>query len=307
MRRFIIPLVLIVGIFAWLVIKGHRGGPENVYSGTIEVRDASVGSLLGGRVTEVLVEEGDSVRSGQVLVRFDRYLLDPQVKEQQSRVAQMRANLERLMTGPRREEVERARITWEHDEKERVRQDTLLKQGVTAQASYDAAAARAQSSYQAYEELRRGSRNEDVAQARAQLEAEENGLAMLQRQIDESEVRAPADGIVQTMDLRPGDLIAANQPVAVILEPDELWVRVFVPETSLGRVKVGEAVQVFIDTFAKRAFNAHVSSVSERAEYTPRNVQTALEREDQVFAVRLRIDPSPELKAGMTATVRFAQ
>jgi multidrug resistance efflux pump len=305
MRRFIIPLILIAGIFAWLVFRGHRDEKDHIYSGTIEARDASIGSLMGGRVSEVLIEEGDSVRAGQTLVRFDRYLLDPQIKEQQSRVAQMRANLERVMTGPRREEVERARISYDHAEKERARQEMLLKNGVAAQATYDAAAADAQSAFQQYEELRRGSRTEDTQQARAQLEAEEGKLAMLERQLEESEVRAPASGIIQTMDLRPGDMIAANQPVAVLLESDELWVRVFVPETRLGHVKVGEAVDIAIDTFPKRAFKARVQSVSERAEYTPRNVQTPEQRQDQVFAVRLRLDPSPELKAGMTATVRF--
>jgi multidrug resistance efflux pump len=217
----------------------------------------------------------------------------------------MRANLERVEQGPRREEVERARIAWDHAEKERVRQEGLLKQGVTAQATYDAAAAEARTAEQQYEELRRGSRAEDLQQARAQLAAEENALAMLHRQLEESEVRAPANGVIQTMDLRPGDMIAPNQPVAVLLESNELWVRVFVPETRLGDVKVGQPVDIFIDTFPKRAFKSRVQSVSERAEYTPRNVQTPEQREDQVFAVRLRLDPAPELKAGMTATVRF--
>ncbi|HET6349749.1 MAG TPA: HlyD family efflux transporter periplasmic adaptor subunit [Candidatus Krumholzibacteria bacterium] len=305
MRRLVIPLIIILGIFAWLVFHGHGKGKENVYSGTIEARDADLGSLTGGRVTDVLVEEGDSVRAGQVLVRFDSYLLKPQIQEQEARVEQMRANLERVMTGPRREQVERARIDYEQAERERVRQDTLLKQAVTSQADYDRAAANAQSLYQVYEELRRGSRTEDEQQAQAQLQAEEGNLAVLQRQLEETEVRAPADGIIQTMDLRPGDLIAPNQPVAVLLEPDELWVRLYVPETRLGLIKVGQSVDVHIDTFPKRAFKAHVQSVSDRAEYTPRNVQTPQERKDQVFAVRLKLDPAPELKAGMTATVRL--
>jgi multidrug resistance efflux pump len=305
MRRLIVPLVVIVGIFAWLVIRGQRDENDRVYSGTIEARDAQVGSLMGGRVSEVLVEEGDSVRAGDVLVRFDRYLLDPQIREQESRVAQMRANLERVVTGPRREEVERARIQWEQAERDRARQEGLLEEKVTSQAAYDRALAEAQTLQQRYEELRRGSRGEDERQARAQLEAEEGRLATLKRQLDEMEVRAPANGFIQTMDLRPGDLIQPNQPVAAMLESDELWVRVYVPETELGHVTVGQKVDVHIDTFPARAFPAHISSVSERAEYTPRNVQTAKQREDQVFAVRLRIDPAPELKAGMTATVRL--
>jgi HlyD family secretion protein len=296
MRRLVIPLIIITAIFAWLVIRGRLNADDDVYSGTIEARDAAVGSLMGGRVSQVLVEEGDSVRAGDVLVRFDRYLLDPQIKEQQSRVVQMRANLERVMTGPRREQVERARIQWEQAERERLRQEKLLEQSVTSQAAYDRALADAQSLQQQYEELRRGSRSEDERQARAQLEGEEDRLAILQRQLQETEVRAPASGIILTLD---------NQPVASLLETDELWVRVFVPETELGRVRVGQPVGVRIDTFPDRAFPARVSSVSERAEYTPRNVQTAKQRADQVFAVRLRIEPAPELKAGMTALVRF--
>lgn len=305
MRRLIIPIIIIGGLLGWLIYHSHQKGNQNVYSGTIEARDADIGSLLGGRVSEVLVEEGDSVKAGQTLVRFDRYLLDPQIKQQEARVAQMRANLDRIEKGPRREEVERARINWEQAEKERVRQETLLKQGVGIQATYDETAASAQVAQQQYEELKRGSRPEDVQQARAQLATEENALATLHRQVEESEVRAPADGVIQTMDLRPGDMIAANQPVAVLLESNELWVRVFVPETRLGDVKVGQPVDVFIDTYPKRAFKSRVQSVSERAEYTPRNVQTPEQREDQVFAVRLRLDRAPELKAGMTATVRF--
>jgi len=305
MRRFVIPLIVIAAIFAWLIFRGHRDQNEHVYSGTIEARDASIGSLTGGRVADVLVEEGDSVKAEETLVRFDRYTLDPQIKEQESRVAQMRANLERVQRGPRREEVERAKITWEHAERDRVRQEGLLKQGVTSQATYDATAADAATAKQQYDELQRGSRAEDVQQAQAQLAAEEGALAMLHRQVDEAEVRAPASGVIQTMDLRPGDMVAPNQPVAILLESDQLWVRVFVPETRLGLVKVGQPVDIRIDTFPKRTFKARVQSVSERAEYTPRNVQTPEQRSDQVFAVRLRLEPVPEIKAGMTATVTF--
>jgi len=93
--------------------------------------------------------------------------------------------------------------------------------------------------------------------------------------------------------------------VAVLLEADELWVRVFVPDTRLGHIKVGQPVDIHIDTFPKRAFKAKVQSVSQRAEYTPRNVQTPEGRQDQMFAVRLRLEPAPEVKAGMTATVRL--
>ena len=81
MRRLVIPIVILLGLFAWLVYRSEQKKNSNVYSGTIEARDADIGSLMGGRVSEVLVEEGDSVQAGETLVRFDRYLLDPQIKE----------------------------------------------------------------------------------------------------------------------------------------------------------------------------------------------------------------------------------
>jgi multidrug resistance efflux pump len=276
-----------------------------VYSGTIEARDARVGSLVGGRVLEVLVEEGDSVAAGQLLVRLDGEMIASQVKEQEARVAQAKAAFDRVVSGPRREQIERARIEWERAEKERKRQESLLKQALTSDEAYDAAAAASQSAFQAYEELRKGSRSEDERQARAAYDEALSRLAYLKRQLAETEVRSPARGMVQTMDLRPGDLVLPNQAVVSILEPDQLWVRVFVPETRLGMVRVGQAASVFIDTFPERAFPARVISISARAEYTPRNVQTAEQREDQVFAIKLDVEPAPELKAGMTATVRF--
>jgi HlyD family secretion protein len=304
MRRLIIPLLLVAGIFTWLVVRsGHED--EGVYSGTIEVHDARVGSLVGGRVVEVRVEEGDSVQADELLVRLDDSMLVASVKEQQARVAQAKANLDRVVSGPRREEIERARIEWERAEKERKRQESLLKQALTSDEAYDAAAAVAQSAQQTYDELKRGSRSEDERQARGVVEEAENRLAYLKRQLAECEIRSPARGVVQTLDLRPGDIVPANQGVVSILEPGELWVRVFVPETRLGLVSVGQPVDVFVDTFPDRAFAAHVASISSRAEYTPRNVQTAEQREDQVFAVKLDIDAAPELKAGMAATVRL--
>ncbi len=304
MRRLILPVILVAGIFAWLVLRGGAVD-ERVYSGTIEARDARVGSLVGGRVLDVLVEEGDSVQAGQILVRLDGEMLAAQVREQEARVAQAKANLDRVVSGPRREQIERARIEWDRAEKERKRQESLLDRALTSDEAYDAAAAAAQTAFQAYEELRKGSRSEDERQARAAYDEANNGLAYLTRQFAETEVRAPTRGIVQTMDLRPGDMVPAGQGVIAILNPEELWVRVFVPETRLGLVNVGQHARVFIDTFPERAFEAHVTSISGRAEYTPRNVQTVEQREDQVFAVRLDVAASPDLKAGMTATVRF--
>ncbi len=285
---------------------GLRKGEEPlVLSGSIEARDVEVGSLVGGRVTAVQVEEGARVRKGDPLVTFETDLGSLQIKEQRARVEEMRAQLARVTAGPRTEETARARAEADNAERERRRLKALFDQGVIARQQYDDAATRARVAQESYRELRRGSRTEDLAAARAALDREEQRLAFLLRQAQEAVVRAPADGIVESLDLRPGDLVAPNQPVARILEPGQLWVRVWVPEPSLGLVRGGQPVAITVDTFPGREFPGRIVEIRRQGEYTPRNVQTRKQRMDQVFGAKVAIDPAPELRPGMAAEVRI--
>jgi multidrug resistance efflux pump len=128
----------------------------------------------------------------------------------------------------------------------------------------------------------------------------------MQRQRKELQVTSPADGIVETIDLRPGDLVPANQTVATLLEPDQIWVRVYVPEPKLGLVRLGQEAAIHVDSSPKTAFRGKVVEIRTQAEYTPRNVQTIDQRADQVFGVKVEIEPHPELKPGMAALVTLA-
>jgi multidrug resistance efflux pump len=103
--------------------------------------------------------------------------------------------------------------------------------------------------------------------------------------------------------LRTGDIVAPNQTVAEILESSQLWVRVYVPETELGLMSVGQTVRIHIDTDPNETFTGHVASVSSQGEYTPRNVQTRAQRAELVYGVKVLVDPNPKLKAGMAASV----
>lgn len=307
--RRLILLALAVAVAAAGIVVLLLPAKEHplVLSGTIEARDVEVGSLVGGRVLAVHVDEGASVKSGQPLVTLEPDLLDRQIQEQRAQVDQQRANLTRTLNGPRREEVERAHATWENAETERRRQEALLREGLTSQQQFDAASTAARTALKSYQELARGSRPEDIAQARAALRQAEDRLSYLDRQKQELVVRAPADGVLQTIDLRPGDLVGPNQPVATLLEPSEIWVRVYVPEPSLGRVRLGQRAAITVDTYPKRPFPGRVVEIRPQGEYTPRNIQTLDQRMDQVFGVKVAIDPVPELKPGMAASVRLIE
>jgi len=306
-RLVILLLVILAAAGAVWGLAFRRKEKPLVLSGAIEARDVEVGSLVGGRVARVLVEEGARVSAGQPIVQFETDLLDLQVAQQKSRVAEMRANLLKALRGPRVEEIERARAEAQNAERERLRQKALLDQGIVGQQQYDAAATQAKTAAETLRQLERGNRPEDIAAAKAALEREERQLAYLERQRAEAVVAAPAAGVIESLNLRPGDLVAANQPVAKMLEPSQLWVRVYVPEPLLGRVRIGQRAALTVDTFPKRSFSSRVVEIRTQAEYTPRNVQTLDQRMDQVFGVKVAIDPAPELKPGMAAMVRLQE
>jgi membrane fusion protein YbhG len=307
MKRKIILIVVLILILAgayWGYRHYNREKPFAL-SGTIEARDIEVGSLIGGRVISVLIKEGDRVVAKQPLVMLETDLIDLQISEQLAVVAQSKANLVRIRKGPRNEETNRAKFDWQNAEGEKKRRAELYHQGIIGRQDYDNAVTKAATLEEAYMELQRGSRQEDIDAAEAALKRDQDQLAYLNRQRQESIVVAPVDGTVQSLDLRPGDLVAPNQPVAKILEPSQLWVRVYVPEPELGKVRLGQKAFLIIDTYPNRQFSGKIVEISSQGEYTPRNVQTLDQRYDQVFGVKVSIDPTPELKPGMAAIVHL--
>lgn len=311
MKRKVIPVLLLLTVTGaavwWFLMRPQKEDQGLTLAGSIEARTVEVGSLVGGRVAAVHVEEGARVAAGQPIVTFETDLRDLEIAEQRARIAEARANLERVRRGPRDEELRRARIEWESAETDRKRFQALWQSGVAARRDYDAAQVRAAQALESYREARRGGRAEDVAAAQAALAGAEQRLAYLDRQRQETVVAAPASGIVETLDLRPGDLVGANQPVASLLEQGQLWVRVYVPEPRLGEVRVGQTAAVFVDSFPGRAFPGRIVEISDQGEYTPRNLQTLEQRSDQVFGAKVRVEPAPELKAGMAALVRIRE
>jgi multidrug resistance efflux pump len=178
----------------------------------------------------------------------------------------------------------------------------LLEEGTRAE-DVEAAKAEAAEATASLELLERGSRAEDVAATKSAADAADAAVAAIDRQIEELTIRAPVDGIVDAVDLRPGDIIAPNAPVLSIVDPARLWVRAYLPEDRL-EVKTGAPLDVSVDAFPARRFKAHVSFVARQAEFTPGNVQTPDERSKQVFRVKVQLDEGLDvLRPGMSADV----
>jgi multidrug resistance efflux pump len=157
-----------------------------------------------------------------------------------------------------------------------------------------------------YRRIERGFRPEDVAAAKADLDHAEGELKAAEDRYRERQVISPAPAYVEVLDVRPGDLIAPNTPIATLLERDQTYVRIYVPETRIGKVALGQRADIKLDAFPGQTFAGTVEQINQKAEFLPRNVQTKEERVHQVLGVKLRInDPDGRVRAGMAADVRL--
>ena len=291
-----------------LATAGCRRGDNGALlpSGTVEVDETQIGSRYGGRVTEVLVREGDGVTPGQVLARLE-------ADELTAHRNQLTALLAELEAGPRVEEIASAKAEWEvHSaELELARKDEeraleLFADKTIAANERDRAVSRAQSTAKAaaaakarYEMLVAGTRPERIAQTRAELSA----IAAQQRELT---LTAPSAAVVEVVNIKPGDVLAPNRGAMTLLLTNHLWVRVYVPPAWLGSLKDGQPVKIRADAFPGRDFAGVIEPLARSAEFTPRNVQTPADRAQQVFGIKIRLeDPGHDLRSGMSVEADF--
>lgn len=303
-KRFSIwAALLILLLFASSCDRNSR--PQSV-SGTIETDEVRVASRYGGRVEKIFAWEGDSLQEGQPIVELE-------AAELRARRDQMAAQLEEMIAGPRKQEIEAAKHDWEAlttelaqarvDAKraedlyaKRTISETDREQAHTKEKMLEDNAAAAKNRYDL---LLAGTRPEQIARARAQL-------AEMDAQLREMKIVAPAPCVLEVLSVKIGDVLAPNREVATLLLTQHLWVRVYVPEPWLGRIQLNEQVKVRVDSDPGKDFSGVVEQIAREAEFTPRNVQTVGERVKQVFGIKVRLDNREgKLRAGMSADVTF--
>ena len=160
----------------------------------------------------------------------------------------------------------------------------------------------------AFQLVKTGSRSEDIRIAKASLAAARGRLDAIINQIGELTIRAARPSRVESITVRPGDILGANAPAVTVLEDGQLYVRIYVPETQIGKVAVGQNVPITVDSFPGRTFAGKVAHINEVGEYTPRAMTTSDDRADEVFGLRIAlIDGQRELRAGMVTFIHVAK
>jgi HlyD family secretion protein len=271
--------------------------------------------------------------------KAERGFRPEEIAQMRAAAAAAKAEYDQRKNGYRQEDIDAAKADLDRATADEVRthldfqrydalaaKDLVSKQQRdTAEANWKMALAQKQNSQHKLDELQRGYRPEEIASAEARYHQTQAALEMYERgtrreDIDaakaalgydearfrERQVLAPAAATVEVLDVRPGDLIPPNTPVATLLERDQIYIRIYIPETVIGQVHVGQKAEIRVDSFPNQTFNGVVEQINQQAEFLPRNVQTREERVHQVFGVKVRIDdPSHHILAGMAADVKL--
>jgi HlyD family secretion protein len=298
----------------------------------------------GDLAAQKLIAEGQLDEAEANLDKLEKGARPEEIQQARARAQTASAALAESIAGSRREEiaaanarlvatqvaVDKAQLDFEREKK-------LIQSGSVSQAELDGvesvlrgAVAQRDAQKKILEELENGARREEIAQAQARaseaqanaklveagsrvediraaqgtVEAAKGRLDQIDVMLDELVVRSPGASRVESLDLRPGDILAPNATAATLLESDQLYVRIYVPETKVGLLHVGEEVPVSVDSFPDRRFKGVVEHINGVGEYTPRNLQTADERADQVFSTRVGLrEGAGDLRAGMAAFI----
>ena len=317
----IILIIIVAALAIGAGVYWHQEKPlqtDLTLQGNVDIRQVDLAFNASGRIEQILVREGDRVKAGQLLASIDTKRLQLSLAQIQAQSSAQRDVLARLQAGSRPEEIQQARATRDaaratmNDASAYYqRQMNLAERRFVSRQQVDSAGFardRAIAQLKAAEETLRlaelGPRKEDIAAAKATLKSSVAAEAVTQRDIQEGELHAPSDGVIENRILEPGDMASPQKAVFTLALTDPVWVRAYLPEAYLGRVPAGVRAQVHTDSHPDKAYRAYVGYVSPSAEFTPKSVETTEIRASLVYQVRVFVCEGGEvLRQGMPATV----
>jgi membrane fusion protein YbhG len=303
-------------------------------SGYVEATEVRVAPEVGGRLLEIKVDEGDRVTAGMLLARLDTSDTEIAVRRVEAERAQALAQLRLLQAGARPEEIRQARAQAESAQADvaavdselraanedvarfeallaskagsRKQRDDAVTRREVAAARVEAAKERVRAANEAVARLKAGARREELAAAQARIDAIDAQLESLRKNIADANLVAPVGGIVTSRLMDAGEIVNPRAPVVVVTDLDRAWANVYVDEPVVPRLKLGQPITLVTD--AQHRVTGKITFISPKAEFTPRNVQTAEERTKLVFRIKVTTDNRDGiLKTGMPVEAEIPQ
>ena len=313
----VLAAVVAAGVYFYLGFRKHsKPESELVLSGNIEAHESLVSFKVQGRIMELLVEEGQSVQAGALLARLDDADYKQHVRIDEASVRVRQSNLALTLAGTREQEIKAVEQTMldaqadlqqkklDYDRAQRLFSEDAMSAQDRDMA--DTALKRSQATFQAaqqkYNEAVEGSRKEDIAIAQANLKEASANLGMSHVNLDYTVLRAPSTGVVTVRQAELGEVVVPGTPVVTLADLDHIWLRAYLAETDLGRIRWGQDAVITTDTYPGKQYHGRISFIASDAEFTPKSVQTYKERVTLVYRIKIDIDnPDHELKPGMPA------
>ena len=325
MKRLVGIIILVVfvsavilGVRWFLQAEENQSASEIRIYGNIDIRKADLAFNEQERIVQVLVEEGDRVTTGQVLARLQTNRMEAQIREIEAKIGAQQEVVKRFEAGTRPQEIEQARAEVEAA-KATVRNSMLNFDRISktsgagatsrqaldnARAQFDVNEAQLKVKEKALNLALEGPRKEDIAAAKNTLEALKASLYLLKIRLSDMTLISPATGIIQNRILEPGEMASPNRPVVTLALTDPKWVRAYVPEPDLGRIKLGMKAKILSDSFPDQSYEGWIGFISPVAEFTPKSVETEDLRTKLVYEVRVFVHDSKDLlRLGMPVTV----
>jgi HlyD family secretion protein len=324
-RALIIAAVLAalaLGGGGWFYLRGGggEGADQLALYGDVDIRETRPAFNDSGPIATITVQEGANVKRGDLLATLDDSRYAAALAQAKAQMENLRQSLAKLVAGSRPEEIAQAKATMDALQTTYLNNEASYKrfadlaasnsgtiqQRDDAKAAFEAGRQQYEAARQAYLLAVAGPRAEDIAAARAAVQAAEAAAELAQRQFDDTRLYAPSDGVVEDRVLEPGDMASPAAPVLAIALLNPLWVRAYAPESSLGRIRLGMKASVTADSHPGRAYEGWIGYISPTAEFTPKTVETPELRTALVYQLRVYVcDARGELRLGMPATVRI--
>jgi membrane fusion protein YbhG len=288
-------------------------------AGTVEATDAQLGFQITGRIAAVRVHEGETAVAGSEIATLDRAELEARREQETAQLAAAQAQLRDLELGSRHEEIAEAaaavaaaRDRLADAERDAGRSQTLFTGGAVpkenldkAQLAVEVAKSQLTQAEERHHLVKAGPRQEKIEAQSAVVAQAEATVKTLDATLANTVITAPFSGVVTVRHREPGEVVQAGSPVVTLLDPNDRWVRIYIPEDKVAAVHLGEKATITTDTYPGRRYPGEVTFIASEAEFTPKNVQTQEERVRLVYAAKVRVtdDPKQDLKPGMQADV----
>ncbi|WP_206441618.1 efflux RND transporter periplasmic adaptor subunit [Amphritea opalescens] len=310
--------VVTAALFWWRTEHGDNHDTSVQLYGNVDIREALLAFNSSEHIAEILVQEGDRVKKGQLLANLHTELLDAQLGSAKAMLDAQQQVVAKLEAGSRPEEISKgkaelkaasAKAKSTRDSYKRllrlVEKKLASDEDVeNARSLADVAEAQQEAAKHSLALLQAGPRKEDISVARAELAARQAGLVLAEQQLENANLYAPADGVIRNRILEPGDMAFPSTPVLTLAFVDPVWVRAYLSEGMLGQVPLGAKALIRTDSYPDKVYQGWVGYISPTAEFTPKSVQTEELRTRLVYSVRIyACNGQGELRLGMPATV----